>query len=492
MNKNKELLDYIYNERWCNFKNEITNNQVEDIILESKEFDNGKKSFILGKAVIKNNSPQYFIMPLTVEKIDGVKSIKYNGKEYYDALKSPTYWSSLMKEITLDKDFILPNGYKLFYQSWDGLDFIAKHIDDISQPLGAEQSNSTLIVGNNVFAFKQQRVIEFVELANPEVEMNYNLMKTKCKVVPKTYGHLSLINANGESAFVGIVQEFVPNNGDLWKVSKEKLLDLLDDTYVSNTDVIPLSKYKKLYELMHLVGKRTNDLLLCLSSFSGNKTLNTQSITLNYIKQYRQSLNDFMLVTRENIKSNINRISSDMALNIHEALQNWEKYVSKFLRANFASLNKRKNKGILMRVHGDFHLGQAIETKSGDIKFIDFAGEPNLSFKDRKEKRSYMYDIAGMYRSISGYLPVVVAKHFATNEKGEVNNEKLLWATEIIKPIIKNLSDAFLNEIDIDKEWFNLEVFRRNLYEINYEIAYRPQMLFIPINNLKELLLNNK
>ena len=152
----------------------------------------------------------------------------------------------------------------------------------------------------------------------------------------------------------------------------------------------------------------------------------------------------------------------------------------------------RDNKGLLMRVHGDFHLGQAIQTLDNDIKIIDFSGEPHLSFSQRKERCSYMYDIAGMYRSITGYLPIVVSKRFATDENGNIDNEKLVWANEILKPIIKYLSDAFLSELEIDREWFNIEVFRRNLYEINYEIAYRPTMLFIPINNLKELILQGK
>ena len=492
MNKNKALLDYIYAMRWCSFKQKISSGQVEDIILESKSFDDEKKFFVVGKAIIKNSEPQYFVMPLTVEKIENEPSIIFNKKECYDALKSSTYWSSLMHEITLDKEFIFSNGLKLLYQSWDGFDFITKHIDDVSHPLGAEQSNSTLIIGNNILAFKQQRMIEFVSESNPEIEMNYNLMKTGCKVVPKTYGHLSLINSNGESAFIGIIQEFIPNNGDLWELSKEKLLDILYDTYASNTDVISLSKYKNLYELMHLVGKKTEDLILCLSSFSGDKNLKSKSITATYINEYKKSLKKLMVDTRENIKKNINKLSPDMALDIQKLLQNWEKYISKFLNENVSKLLKRKNRGLLMRVHGDFHLGQAIESKSGQIKFIDFSGEPNLDLIERKAKHSYMYDIAGMYRSISGYLPVVVAKHFATEKNGEINNEKLVWATSIIKPIVNNLSNAFLNELKIDKEWLELEIFRRNLYEINYEISYRPQMLFIPIDNLKELLLENK
>ncbi len=492
MNKNNALLDYIYLQRWCSFKNEISAGLVEDIILESKSFDNDKKYFIIGKVLIKDATSQYFIMPLTTEKIENEASIKYDGKDCYDALKSSTYWSSLMHEINLDKEFVFKSGFKLFYQSWDGFDYIMKHIDDTSKPLGVEQSNSTLVVGENKLAFKQQRMIEFVNEANPEIEMNYNLMKTRCSVVPKTYGHLSLINTNGETAFVGIIQEFVPNNGDLWNVTKDRLLDLLDETYLSNTDIVPLSKYKSLYELMHILGKKTNLLISCLSSFSGDKSLTSKPVTLSYIREYKQSLKNLMLLTNDNIKNNINKLSSDMALNIKDPLDNWKEYTSKFLNKKFAKITSKKNKGILMRVHGDFHLGQAIESKSGDIKFIDFSGEPSLKFKERKTKHTYMYDIAGMYRSISGYLPVVVTKHFATDNSGNINNEKLIWATDIIKPIITNLATAFINELDIDKEWLELEIFRRNLYEINYEIAYRPQMLFIPINNLKELLLNNK
>ncbi len=492
MNKNKILLDYIYDKRWCSFKNEISSDLIEDIVLEAKSFDNEKKFFIIGKAIIKNALPQYFIMPLTSEKIENEVPLKYKGHEYYDALKSKSYWSSLMTEIALDKGFVFSNGFKLIYQSWDGFDFITKHIDDISKPLNAEQSNSTIIVGDNIFAFKQQRMIEFTKDANPEVEMNYNLMKTGCRVVPKTYGHLSLINTTGESAFVGIIQEFVPNNGDLWELSREKLLSILSEAFSSQSDIITLPKYKKLSELMHLVGHETEKLISCLSSFSGDKSLISKPVTLSYIREYKSELKKLMLETKDNIKNNINKLSSDMALNIQEILQNWEKYISKFLNEKFNKISNRKDRGLLMRVHGDFHLGQAIESKSGAIKFIDFSGEPNLDFSARKEKRSYMYDIAGMYRSISGYLPVVVTKRFATDENGTINNEKLLWANSTIKPVIKNLSDAFLSEVDIDKDWLEIEIFRRNLYEINYEIAYRPQMLFIPIDNLKALLLSTQ
>lgn len=488
MGKNTELLEYIYNQRWCNFKDEITDNKVENLTFDSGEFDNHNTFFIIGNAEIQNVKSRYFIMPLTKNKVEGENYLNFNNIKMYDAVKSPNYWSELMGNISLEQGFKLSNNYTLLYQSWDDFDFIVKHISDKSKPIGAEQSNSTLIIGNNLIAFKQQRVIEFSVGINPEVEMNYNLMKTSCKVVPKTFGYLSLIASDGKTAFAGIVQEFIKNNGDLWEILKQKLLEILEKTYASEKDIISLNDYKNLLNLMKLLGKKTNELLKCLKSFKGNTDIEPENITTKYIKNYKKSIKEFMKKTKLNIQNNINRLSSDMALNLQDPLVNWDKYIIDFLNSNFSKIEKRKNKGILMRVHGDFHLGQAIQTADNDIKFIDFSGEPNLDIEERKIKRSYMYDIAGMYRSISGYLPIVVSKKFAL-ENENINNQKLIWASNIIKPIVKTLSDAFLEQLKIDPEWLKIEILRRNLYEINYEISYRPNMLFIPVDNLKELIL---
>ncbi|MGN0929329.1 MAG: hypothetical protein ACI4N3_01680 [Alphaproteobacteria bacterium] len=487
MKKQTALLNYIYNQRWCNFKEDITKGNVENIVLEDAVFDDGKKFFILGQAEIKNKNNQFFIMPLAKGVIENEIPLKYKKFDVYDALKSSDYWMALMNATCLNTSLTISDDYSLVYQSWFDLDFITNHLNDSSRPLNAEQSNTTLSVGNNIIAFKQQRLVEFSTIPNPEVEMNYNLMKAKCSVVPKTYGHLFLLSPKGESAFVGIIQEFVPNKGDLWSIAKKQLCDILKKSLKNNESKILLKEIKDLREVMKNLGLKTSEMLQCLSSFKG-EDLAPQTITAKYVKEYSDKLKNQIGIAKITLLKNIDSFSEVIKNRLNILLDNWEEYTNAFIKTNLSKIMKRKRKGKLMRVHGDFHLGQVILSQKGELKFIDFSGEPNLSFEKRREKHPFMYDVAGMYRSINGYLEASVITKYATEDNGELDREKLLSAYKIIHPIIEKLTADFLGPQVIDKEWLNLEILRRNLYEIDYELAYRPKMLSVPVLNLLNLL----
>lgn len=487
MKKQTALLNYIYNQRWCNFKEDITNGNVENIVLEDVPFDNGDKFFILGQAEIKNKDSVFFIMPLAKGVIENEISLKYKKFDVYDALKSSDYWASLMNATCLNNSLTISEGSSLIYQSWFDLDFITNHLNDNSRPLNAEQSNTTLIVGNNTIAFKQQRLIEFSSIPNPEVEMNYNLMKAKCSVMPKTYGHLFLLSPKGESAFVGIVQEFIPNKGDLWSIMQKQLFDILKKSVKNNESKILLKEIKDLRKIMKNLGLKTSEMLKCLSSFKG-EDLAPQNITAKYVKEYSDKLKNQIENAKITLSKNIDSFSDVIKNRLAILLDNWEKYTNAFIKTNLSKIMKRKRKGKLMRVHGDFHLGQVILSDKGELKFIDFSGEPNLSFEKRREKHPFMYDVASMYCSINGYLEASVITKYATDDNDEIRSEKLLSAYEIIHPIIEKLTADFLKNQNVDKEWLNLEILRRNFYEIDYELAYRPKMLSVPVLNLLNLL----
>ncbi len=486
MKKQTELLNYIYNQRWCNFKEDITNGNVKKITLKETPFDNNKKLFIIGLTEIKNKEPRFFIMPLSKGELDTTQQLKYKKHNVYDATKDNNYWSSLMKETFLNTSLSIDNNYSLIYQSWFNLDFITNHINDNSKPLNAEQSNTTLVVGNNTIAFKQQRLIEFSKIQNPEIEMNYNLMKTKCSVVPKTYGHLFLLSSKGESAFVGIIQEFIPNKGDLWKICTKKLSELLKSAIQNKKSKIEAKDLRPLRTIMKNLGLKTNEMANCLASFKGD--LKPIPITTKYIKEYSEKLKQQIATSKITIAKNIENIPDAIKQRLDILLSNWDYYLNAFTKSNFSNISKRKKKGKLMRIHGDFHLGQVILSDKGELKFIDFAGEPNLSFEKRREKHPFMYDVAGMYRSINGYLKSSVISKYATDKNGKINKNKLLSAYNIIHPVIEKMTDDFLKNQNIDKQWLNLEILRRNLYEIDYEISYRPKMLYVPILNLLNLL----
>ena len=56
--------------------------------------------------------------------------------------------------------------------------------------------------------------------------------------------------------------------------------------------------------------------------------------------------------------------------------------------------------GSLIRIHGDYHLGQVLRV-DGDYVILDFEGEPARSLADRRRKQSPLKDVAGMLRSYS-------------------------------------------------------------------------------------------
>ena len=137
--------------------------------------------------------------------------------------------------------------------------------------------------------------------------------------------------------------------------------------------------------------------------------------------------------------------------------------------------------GLMIRTHGDYHLGQTLRVADGWV-IIDFEGEPARPLAERRRKTSPLRDVAGMLRSFAyaahGSAETVTADAFERRAR-EVFLDRYL-AT--IEPRLLPDGDAAIASL---LSVFELE---KVIYELRYELDNRPDWLPIPIAGIVALL----
>ena len=141
-----------------------------------------------------------------------------------------------------------------------------------------------------------------------------------------------------------------------------------------------------------------------------------------------------------------------------------------------------------IRHHGDFQLGQMLTVRD-DVFIIDFEGEPRRSVADRRQKAPAARDVAGLIRSIdySATAALERALKSAPDEQGRLALALEGWREHSIAAFLaayrQSLNDTRLwprspEEADRLLDFFLLE---KAFYEIEYELAHRPDWLRVPL-----------
>jgi maltose alpha-D-glucosyltransferase / alpha-amylase len=158
------------------------------------------------------------------------------------------------------------------------------------------------------------------------------------------------------------------------------------------------------------------------------------------------------------------------------------------LPARLQELLPENPEAMKIRHHGDFHLGQMLIVKD-DVVIIDFEGEPRRSIEDRRRKAPAARDVAGLIRSIdySATAALERALRSAPDEHGKIARALDRWrersAAAFLGVYRQCLTDARLwprstEDADGLLDFFLLE---KAFYEIEYELAHRPDWLRVPL-----------
>jgi maltose alpha-D-glucosyltransferase/alpha-amylase len=352
-----------------------------------------------------------------------------------------------------------------------------------------EQSNSTALVDDD-YVVKIYRKLEAG--INPEIEMGRFLTEVAGFAnTPALLGSFELVEGDKTSA-IGIIHAFVANQGDAWTVTAAYLDRFVDEQRVlaasehsgESAGQVPYLRY------MSQTGQRVAEMHVALAS---NKELSEFVPEPTRPEDVQRWIGDIMaraerifdtLAHRRNTLKEADRPLADQLLAYQSTLSD-----------RLKALLPRDIDALNIRHHGDFHLGQMLIVKD-DIFIIDFEGEPRRTIAERRRKAPAARDVAGLIRSIdySSTAALERALKIATDEHGRLSLALAEWRDRATAAFLSAYRETIANQrlwpADplATERMLNFFLLEKAFYEIEYELAHRPDWLRVPLTGMLRIL----
>ncbi|WP_022723791.1 maltose alpha-D-glucosyltransferase [Rhodopseudomonas sp. B29] len=352
-----------------------------------------------------------------------------------------------------------------------------------------EQSNSTALVDEEYVVKMYRRLQTGI---NPEIEMGRFLTEVAGFAnTPALYGSVELIEGDDISA-IAVAHQFVLNQGDGWTVTSSYLDRYVDDQRLLTGDegsqeseeIAPYMRY------MVQTGRRVAQMHLALAGHPDVADFAPEPIS-----------SDDAATATKTLTANAERVLDELQRRRGSLRDSERAMVDAFLEqrdallARISSLFGGGDGGLNIRHHGDFHLGQMLIVKD-DIYIIDFEGEPRRTMAERRAKAPAARDVAGLVRSID-YSTTAALDRASKNVPDE--SGKLAAALEAWRQLA---TDAFLGAYrdtmgdspvwpadgDAAQRILDFFLIEKALYEIEYELAHRPDWLRVPLAGILRIL----
>ncbi len=367
--------------------------------------------------------------------------------------------------------------------------------------LRGEQSNTSVVYGDRLILKFFRRLEPGV---NPDLEIGAFLTeKTSFRHTPRLAGSCECQLAEGSPYCLGILQEFVPNQGDAWKYTLAEIHAFFErarGVEFLRAEARGTNPPREIRDLMGsyfedaaLLARRTAELHAALASSTNDPAFVPEPFTAGTRDALIRSMADLasrvFALLRERGPSLSLRVRRDAenVLAAERAVQN-----------KFQALDKMNLDFMRVRIHGDYHLGQVLRA-GNDFVIIDFEGEPARSLSERRVKRSPLQDVAGMVRSfhyaaLTGLANCAPAGGGAPAADDRMESFARLWFASVSARFIASYFDATTAAPFIPREpearQSLLECFllEKAVYELGYELNNRPDWVRLPLAGILDLM----
>jgi maltose alpha-D-glucosyltransferase/alpha-amylase len=344
-----------------------------------------------------------------------------------------------------------------------------------------EQSNTTVLVEND-YVVKLFRRLE--SGLNPEIEVGRFLTElVPFEHVPPLLGTVELEHDGYRSA-IAVVHAFMQNQGDAWTVTSAYLDRFVEEQRLLTAEAAEDSDEQSAYlRRMQQAGRRVAELQLALASRDDVVEFLPEPVTPDDVRGWTDRVVQRAERTLDELARRRTQLTTDDQQLIESLLSRRES-----LPARLRELLPEGPGCMKIRHHGDFHLGQMLIVKD-DVCIIDFEGEPRRDIADRRQKAPAARDVAGLIRSIdySATAALERALKSAPDQHGRITQALDRWrersTTAFLAAYRQSSSDTRLwprSPEDSDRmlDFFLLE---KAFYEIEYELAHRPDWLRVPL-----------
>jgi maltokinase len=445
----QELSDWVERQRWYASKSRHVT-QVD--LVETATL--GEEPPLLVLALLQTGfatgTHELYQLPLGLRPADsgGPEPItETESWSVYDALADPELGRVLLRWIDEAGELETEDGRFSFHLVNGRLDLPE---DTPVRPMGVEQSNSSLVFGDQVVA-KLFRKLE--PGLNPELEMLHFLTAHAFENIAPLYGWAEY-EGRSLAATLAVVQRFFADGTGGWDLALEEI--------TSEPDAF--------LERLAALGEVTARMHTVLGSDATDPAFTPEEPS-------QEALSLLTATVDEDIERVFARLPDQPVL---EPIAGTGQDVQERL----AMLATIGTGGRVIRTHGDYHLGQTLLTPRGWV-ILDFEGEPGRSLPERRQKRSPLRDVAGMLRSFAYLASAAQIQRGVEAPEGWEERARETFLAHYLEHVEPNLlphgEQAIKNLLAV----FELE---KAVYELQYELDNRPEWVSIPVAGIRRLL----
>lgn len=386
--------------------------------------------------------------------------------------------------------------------------FLANVADAAPELMGAEQSNTSIRYADNLCLKLYRRIESGV---SPEVEMCSALSeRTSFTNLPTYLGTVNYSRSRSSRCSIGILQTYVPNQGDAWQLSLDQARRYFDAIHSALPNALAMPALPALSgnpaplpELMqeliggHYLGmieklaERTAEMHLALATLESDPAFAPEAFTSLYQRSIYQAMCEQVKRSVILIRELLPSLNGEQQTLATQFVQK-----QKQILQQFDPIRTEKIEALKIRIHGDYHLGQVLFTGK-DFTIIDFEGEPARPLSERKIKRSVFRDVAGMLRSFD-YAAFSALRQIAPTLRPDELPMLDAWAERwsfyvgqhFINRYFEATNGSSIVPVEAPQREHLLRGYLMNkaIYELNYELNNRPDWAAIPLRGILKLI----